>query len=433
MRKKLSFENVSYERLRNFLIEESYLHDPFILLDSNSSTYKNKHLPYTEKYSLVCAIGSISDFEFRKGEIFENLNKYLNSNSDWVFGHLTYNLYSETEAVLEDKNPNHPFHPIYFFRPTFVVYLIGSQLTVEYNLDDKNDPFLKRIAEINVLEIKTLPKTIQPKILWQQSTPKEEYISNVLKIKHEIQLGNLYETNYCIDFSAYVNNFQPQKTYLGLSTVSPTPFSGFYKVNDDYLLCSSPERFLKRSMDTLLSQPIKGTLRSSQPINNLQESQKEIAENSMITDLVRNDLSKISIPGTVKVLEQNGVYTFGKVHQMISTIESKIDRKSEIGSILKAMFPMGSMTGAPKIKAIEISNRFEKNPRGIYSGSIGYIEPGGDFDFNVIIRSLVYNQSKNLLSFHVGSAITSKSDAMNEYSECLLKAEGMLEALNSNL
>ena len=149
----------------------------------------------------------------------------------------------------------------------------------------------------------------------------------------------------------------------------------------------------------------------------------------MIVDLVRNDLSKTAKQASVKVEELCGIYSFKQVHQMISTISSEIDQETHFVDVIKSMFPMGSMTGAPKIEAMKLIEKFEKTKRGLYSGAVGYINPQGDFDFNVVIRSILYNFDKKYLSFSVGSAITAKSIAESEYDECLLKTEAIKKAI----
>ena len=148
-----------------------------------------------------------------------------------------------------------------------------------------------------------------------------------------------------------------------------------------------------------------------------------------IRDRVRNDLARIAEKGSVTVDELCGVYTFETVHQLISTVSCQVSPNSFVNDILKATFPMGSMTGAPKIRAMQLIEQYEASRRGLYSGSIGYIAPNGDFDFNVVIRTLLYHQELELLSFHVGSAITSMSDPAKEYEECMLKARALIQAI----
>jgi para-aminobenzoate synthetase component 1 len=150
----------------------------------------------------------------------------------------------------------------------------------------------------------------------------------------------------------------------------------------------------------------------------------------MIVDLVRNDLSRTATKGSVEVEELCGIYTFKQVHQMISTVVSQVENTTSAVEIIKTTFPMGSMTGAPKISAMKIIEELEETKRGLYSGAIGYFSPEGDFDFNVVIRSILYNSKNQYLSFSVGSAITSEATAEGEYEECLLKAKAMFEVLN---
>ncbi len=161
------------------------------------------------------------------------------------------------------------------------------------------------------------------------------------------------------------------------------------------------------------------------------QNPKEIAENIMIVDLVRNDLSTVAAKGTVKVDELCKVYSFKQVHQLISTISCSVKNVHPV-DIIKKTFPMGSMTGAPKIAAMKIIEDLEETKRSLYSGAVGYITPNNNFDFNVIIRSILYNEDKQYVSYSVGGAITSKSTAEEEYDECLLKAKAMKQVLLNN-
>jgi para-aminobenzoate synthetase component 1 len=259
-------------------------------------------------------------------------------------------------------------------------------------------------------------------------------------LKQHIQSGDIYEINFCQEFFSEATQFNPLETYINLKQFSPTPFSAYYRSNHHYLICASPERFLMKKGNEVISQPIKGTIKRGTDIvedeklkKQLKNDEKERAENIMIVDLVRNDLSRIAKEGSVKVNELCKIYSYPQLHQMISTISAKVDKQLDFTEIIKACFPMGSMTGAPKIKAMELIEKYESFKRGLFSGSVGYITPEGDFDFNVVIRSLFYNSVNHYLSFMVGSAITAKSDPEKEYEECLLKAKGILLSLNADL
>ena len=271
----------------------------------------------------------------------------------------------------------------------------------------------------------------------QSRFSKQEYMATVERLRQHILRGDCYEINFCQEFYAEDVAVNPLEMYEQLSRISPNPFAAFYRLNDKYLLCSSPERYLKKEGATIFSQPIKGTARrdlgdaknDEQNKVKLSVSKKEIAENVMVVDLVRNDLSKVCIDGSVKVDELFGLYTFPQVHQMISTVSGTLDDKVHLSDILKATFPMGSMTGVPKKSVMQLIEKYERTKRGLFSGAVGYIQPGGDFDFNVVIRSILYNATQKYISIQAGSAITFYSDAATEYEECLLKIKAIKKVL----
>ena len=244
--------------------------------------------------------------------------------------------------------------------------------------------------------------------------------------------------NFCQEFYLENKSIQPVEVFNKLNKLSKAPFTSFYKTEHNYLLCASPERFLKKQNNVLVSQPIKGTrkriLHDVKEDNFIQQQlffdEKERSENVMIVDLVRNDFARIAQKNSVEVEELFGIYSFEQVHQMISTITCKIDTKLSFTDIIRAVFPMGSMTGAPKIAAMQLIEKYEKNNRGLYSGAVGYLTPKGNFDFNVVIRSILYNSKNKYVSMHTGSAITIDSNAEKEYEECLLKAKAMFQVLS---
>jgi len=279
-------------------------------------------------------------------------------------------------------------------------------------------------------------------LMWKKSFLKRKRISQIklssslALIKKDIQQGDIYEMNFCYELFNENVELDPFKTYQKLNELTNAPFSCFGNFDNKYILSASPERYIQKHGQQLISQPIKGTIgrgvdekEDLKQIESLRENQKERSENIMIVDLVRNDLSRIAEKNSVKVDELCGIYTFATVHQMISSVSATIKPNISFIDILKATFPMGSMTGAPKIRAMELIEKYESTKRGVYSGCVGYIKPNGDFDFNVIIRTLLYNSKKKYLSCMVGGAITSKSNEKEEYQETLLKAEALLQAL----
>ena len=267
---------------------------------------------------------------------------------------------------------------------------------------------------------------------------KSKYLEAVKALQANILRGDIYEANFCQEFFSSYAVVNPLAIYRKLATLSPTPFSGYFKHYDQYILSASPERFLRKKGTKLISQPIKGTARRSanpeedaQNKITLQHDSKEQAENVMIVDLVRNDLTKSAVKGSVVVEELFGVYGFAQVYQMISTVSCELNPEVHFIDAIKNAFPMGSMTGAPKLSAMQLIEQMEVQRRGVYSGAMGYVEPSGDFDFNVIIRSFLYNASTEYLSFQVGGAITYAAEADAEYEECLLKASALLKTLQN--
>jgi para-aminobenzoate synthetase component 1 len=365
----------------------------------------------------------------------ESLKKFYDQQKDWLFGFLSYDLKNEKDALTSVHPDGIGFPLLHFFKPRYVFECISDKLFIHHYETDAAIAALY----LEILAQKIVPDTIEPSPQkMQKKLQREKYLTTVNAIKEQIRLGQLYEMNYCQEFFLEGIDIKPEAIYHRLNKYSPTPFSCFYKLEDKYLISASPERFLKKTGNRLLSQPIKGTIKRGKNPNEdallkstLKNNEKEKAENIMIVDLVRNDLAQTAVPGSVHVEELCGIYTFPQVHQMISSITSTIRKDLHFTDAIKAAFPMGSMTGAPKINAMKLIEHYELSKRGLYSGAVGYISPNSDFDFNVVIRSIQYNSSTQYLNFMVGSAITAASDGALEYEECLVKAEAMLKALNA--
>lgn len=386
--------------------------------------------PYS-KYDFLLAAGQKTELNAQSGNAFASLKEFHEQNPGWLFGMLSYDLKNE----LEDLTSAHPnsldFPDLYFFVPEYLLAVKDG--TIHVLQGPENLPEL-----INNTTAKQPDPAIIPEIIAR--IEKAGYLKKVNELKQHILRGDIYEVNFCQEFFAENASIDPYTTYLQLNTLSPTPFSGFFKIADKYILSASPERYLCKRGDKLFSQPIKGTAKRSKDktedeLNRagLQKNSKEQAENVMIVDLVRNDLTKCAIPGTVKVEELFGIYTFPQVHQMISTVSCTIDPNLHPVNAIRNTFPMGSMTGAPKVRAMQLIEEVELSKRGIYSGAFGYFDPEGDFDFNVVIRSILYNQKKQYLSFQVGGAITYASDAESEYEECILKASAIVNTLKGSI
>lgn len=405
-----------------------------VFLDSNQ---------YHQKYSNFEAVLAVDAFTSLKTDYlkaFEDLYQYQSRTQDWLFGYLSYDLKNDTKALTSKNFDGLDFPDLFFFQPKKLFFLKENQLEMQYlNLcDDELDEDFFAILKEGRWESKVGSKQfgVECEIKIQQRISKEAYLKKVSKMLEYIQYGDIYEANFCMEFFSEKATIVPIEIYQKLNTISQPPFAVFFKNNYQFLLSASPERYLKKEGTKVISQPIKGTAkRNSNPILDeqskvdLENNPKERAENIMIVDLVRNDLSRTATKGSVEVEELCQVYTFKQVHQMISTIISKVENSTSPVEIIKTTFPMGSMTGAPKISAMKIIEELEETKRGMYSGAVGYFSPNGDFDFNVVIRSILYNAKNQYLSFSVGSAITSEATPEGEYEECLLKAKAMFEVL----
>lgn len=394
-------------------------------------SYLDSH-DYSDKYGkhdCLIAFGVKEELSASVGQAFSALKTFVAQHQDWMFGLLSYDLKNEIEVLEGPKTDLLNFPDLYFFVPQYLISIKGDQISVLKGDQTVVDEILQlKIAE----EPLTTPVSIKNRL------SKQAYLDKLESIKQHIKRGDVYEMNFCQEFFDDHAEINPLSVYNKLKAISPTPFSGFLKIRDKFVLSATPERFLAKNGRQLTSQPIKGTAkRSENPTEDyqiktaLRNSEKEQAENVMIVDLVRNDLTKSAVKGTVKVDELFGIYSFPQVHQMISSISCELSSDVHFVDAIKNTFPMGSMTGAPKLRAMQLIDQYEVSKRGVYSGSIGYINPNGDFDFSVVIRSILYNVSNKYLSFQVGGAITYQSDSEKEYEECLLKASAIMSVLSS--
>jgi para-aminobenzoate synthetase component I len=399
---------------------------------------KNKVLNWLKKFSTFCfldnqAYTNSSGFEFLAGAGVKSEISGLPGDKDFkgnmVFGHISYEYGNEIFRTGTDLLNLTGFPLSYFFQPEIIITCKDDFMTIEAA---NAEAVLGEIESAEIRNDESLPVT-----LINSRINKDEYISTVNKLKQHIHRGDCYEINYCLEFYSEKTKLDPVEAYKKLATVSPNPFSAFYRVDNSWLICASPERFLKKQGRKILSQPIKGTAarypgdktKDDEAAIALANSEKDKSENVMVVDLVRNDLSIVCEPGTVQVDELFGVYAFPQVYQMISTISGKLRNGVSFGEIIHATFPMGSMTGAPKKRVMELIERYEVSSRSIFSGTVGYIDKNGDFDFNVVIRSLMYNATTGYLSFMAGSGLTFYSDPAKEWEECLLKAEAIRRVL----
>ena len=407
--------------------------DDVVWLDSNH------HKDQYSNYDAVLAVDAFTAIRTDYFEAFERLKEYQTVTKDWIFGYLTYDLKNTTEQLKSDNFDGLEFPELYFFQPKKLFLIKDNDVEIQYlkMVDDEiEDDLLEIQNEIDCHPERS--RKISNNIKIKLRIHKDEYFEKVTKMLAHIHRGDIYEANFCQEFYAEDSEINPLETFKKLNAISKPPFATFLKIEDKYLMSASPERYIKKKGNTVISQPIKGTAkRSTNTIEDIKLAEdlskdlKERSENIMIVDLVRNDLSHTATKGSVEVKELCKVYSFLQVHQMISTIQSQVQPETHPLDIIKTTFPMGSMTGAPKISAMKIIEVLEETKRGLYSGSVGYFTPKGDFDFNVIIRSILFNETKKYISYSVGSAITAKSNPLKEYEECLVKAKAMREALEN--
>ncbi|TCZ73652.1 anthranilate synthase component I family protein [Flaviaesturariibacter aridisoli] len=379
------------------------------------------------RFDLLLGAGSRQRLE--AGASLPELEAFVEGRR-WAFGHLSFALQDAFFELPPGPADVVGFAPYSFFEPEVVLWQEGTALRIE--ADDPDAVFAALLAAPDALDDQQLPVAMKGRM------SREAYLEAIRALLGHIHRGDCYEINFCQEFFAHPESFDPWAVYARLSALSPTPFGGFYRQDDRYLLCASPERFLRKEGRLLTAQPIKGTARrlpdpaaDAALRDALRASPKERSENVMVVDLMRNDLSRICTEGSVRVPELFGLYTFPQVHQMISTVAGELRPGTGFAAILEATFPMGSMTGAPKKRVLELIRQYEPSARGLFSGSIGYFHEG-DFDFNVVIRSLLYNAANRYLSYQVGSGITAYCEPEAEWEECLLKASALERVLKGS-
>lgn len=446
-RKTLKITITDPVKIKGQLLAWAQQFDEVVWLDSNAYAAQQY-----SSYEAILAVDALTSLKTSYHQAFDELQEYQQHARDWIFGYLSYDLKNAIEKLKSLNDDELGFPDLYFFQPKRLFLLQGNTIEMHYlgMIDDEMEPDWNDIINNNpvsyrgqILNSKSTIDNSQSTISNQKLSiklkiHKEAYKNKVRKLLAHIHRGDIYEANFCQEFYAH-GTLDPLATYTRLNAISSPPFASFFKREDHFLLCASPERYIRKEGNILISQPIKGTAaRGSNPVEDsafakaLSTDPKERSENIMIVDLVRNDLSRIAAKGSVRVTELCEIYPFKQVHQMISTIQATIIAGVSLVDILKATFPMGSMTGAPKVRAMELIEDLEETQRGLYSGSVGYITPNGNFDFNVVIRSILYNSAADYISYTVGGAITSKSDPDKEYEECLLKAKALRQVLEEN-
>ncbi|MCC6252524.1 MAG: anthranilate synthase component I family protein [Bacteroidia bacterium] len=420
--------------LRNKLLNYCEKYDYCFFYDSNAEVNPPSNFTY-RSYDFLVGLGLKKMVKINKDNTFAYLESFQNKHKTWLFGYFGYDLKNEIEDLQSNNKDILQLPPSYFIEPQIVITVKADYIQV--HALDRRFKVSKIIAAIQNSEDRIA--SYQYKNTIHAETDKKHYKNTFTQLLNQIALGNIYEVNYCIAFQTkFYGTTNLNGLYHKLNNISKAPFSAYVRTPEMAIISASPERFIKKSGLKIISQPIKGTRKRGE--NNkedlklkkdLENSEKERSENIMITDLVRNDLSIYASRNSVTVEELCGIYSFKQVHQMISTIVAKIKNNKDYINVIKAAFPMGSMTGAPKISAMKIIEKHEQMKRGLYSGALGYISPSKDYDFNVLIRSIFINIKSKKLMYCVGSAVTSKANADEEYNECLIKAKAMMQVLTS--
>ena len=422
---KYPIEDSNFEN-KLLVFTKKYKFSSYLISNKNN---KDKY----KKHQLIVALGSQHILKSEQ-DSFKKLSDFHKKHKDWIFGFLSYDLKNELENISSQNKDNFKLPNLLFYVPEIILIIKDNIVEVHSSLSEKEgEDLLNKIRKENIIGLN------RSNINLQFKENKHEYLQKIKDIKNHIQQGDIYEMNYCQELFAEDSTINSREVFWDLNNRSKAPFSVFFNFEDIHLLCSSPERFLKKNGNKIISQPIKGTRKRGENkeedirlISELENSEKDKSENVMITDLVRNDLSKTAKRASVKVEELFEVYTFERVHQMISTISSQLDEKYNFVDVLKSSFPMGSMTGAPKLKSMQLIEKYETTNRSVFSGSFGYITPCYDFDFNVVIRSILYNDISKYISVMVGGAITINSDENQEYEECMIKSKAMRDVLNND-
>ncbi|WP_295182276.1 aminodeoxychorismate synthase component I [uncultured Christiangramia sp.] len=429
MRTKRSFAVQDMADFKKKLLTWGNSFPDIVWLDSNLDSSENT------EFEAVLAVEAFTAIKTDYQDAFDKLKEYQQTTKDWIFGYLSYDLKNDVERLKSSNYDGLQFPDLYFFQPQKLVFLKDNIADFVY-LRMVDDEIETDFEEIQNCKFKT--EKSEGRIEIQSRISKQEYLEKVGAMLEHIHRGDIYEANLCQEFFSKNVDLDAFSIYQSLNEISKPPFAAFLRLENINLVSASPERYLRKKGDQLLTQPIKGTARrSADPEEdkeialNLARDPKEMSENVMIVDLVRNDLSRIAEKGSVRVDELCKVYSFKLVHQMISSVTATIAKGIEPVEALRTSFPMGSMTGAPKISAMKIIEKLESTKRGLYSGAVGYFSPEGDFDFNVVIRSILYNSTNKYLSFSVGGAITAKSNPEKEYEECLLKSRALREVLEN--
>ena len=432
MRVKREINLTDFHSIKEQLLHWADSFEQVVWLDSNA--YPNND----NKYEAVLAVDADRIFQTDSNEALHELKEYRKSNKDWLFGYLSFDA---GRAIGSSKENNRAsdllqFSKLSFFHPKKIFLLKKDSVEIHYssNIHNEIEEDWKEISELVIEEI----PLIYPDLKINVRLSKQEYFDKFEKIQTYIEQGEISEINFCQEFYAEASLENPLAVYRHLNEISKPPFAAYLRMNDKYVLCASPERYLSNTNGKLKTQPIKGTAKRKENVaedelarKTLEADRKEILENTITTEMIVEELQAIAKKDSVQVTELCKVYSFKQVHQLISTIVCDLKPELHPVDAINGTYPMGSMTGIPKENSLVIIEELENFHRSLYSGSIGYFTPNDDFDFNVVIRSILYNAKNKYVSFSAGGAITALANPESEYKECLVKVKAMEEVLGS--
>ncbi|HLW40449.1 MAG TPA: chorismate-binding protein [Brumimicrobium sp.] len=388
----------------------------------NIFTYFTNNKDFT-----LLAFDAITCFE---GDDVDALDAFLNRHKeDYRFGFVSYTSHNHPS----NKKDKIGFPKIGFFVPRYVVE-IDKKGTLTYLKGNKNGYSSRKIDGF----LNHSKGESRNQVQLESQLTQSEYLTQINALQADMNREKVGVVVFCQEFYAEKQEINPKTTYFQLNQKSKSPFSCFVQWNEKYVLSASPERFIKKEGTKLITQPIKGTAKRGKTQeedeafkNRLLSSEKEIEENTLVVEGIKNDLMQVAKKETVDVESFSQIHSFETVHQLISTISAEIEPETSFGTILKTVFPMGSMVGFPKEKALKLLDKYEAFNRGLYSGTIGYIQPNGNFDFNVVIRSILYDDENKTIICPVGGGITLQSSPEDEYNECLIKLNVLQDTLNN--
>lgn len=432
MRVKLEMAVIDVPKIKNQLIQWGNQFEHVVWLDSNAYPDSDK------TYEAILAVDASKVFQSDSPDALNELKEYRKANKDWLFGYLSFNAGATTNPQQNtDREENLlEFPKLSFFHPRKIFFIKEDSIEIHY-ASDKESEIEADWKAINDVKVQDYLQN-KPNLQVASRLSKPEYLDKIQEIQAYIEQERITEINFCQEFYAHAKLENPLAVYQHLNEISKTPFASYVRMEEKHVLCASPERYLSNTDGRIKSQPIKGTAKRKEKTLedrkirlSLETDEKEVTENVIITEMIVDELYEVAEEGSVQITELCKAYSFKQVHQLISTIVCQLKPELDGVDAIKATYPMGSMTGIPKNNTLEIIDAIENFDRGLYSGGIGYFAPNDDFDFNVVIRSILYNAKNEYVSFAAGGAITALSNPENEYEEVKLKVKAMEQVLGT--